>query len=163
MKKGFFFLAFISIAFVSTAQNCDNLFVDLAKGTLNGVALTESQETVKSKFPCFTGDSEDGGDFNCGGGVFYLNHDFFFYTGNDFLEVRRNFAGTISTPLLGLSKDEAIVKLGLGESVRSEMNYESEYLFFNTPYGCVRLVIENGLVDIVAMHTKPANDVILCL
>lgn len=146
-----------------TAQSCDNLVVNLKKGTLNGLKPTAGQEQVKEKLPCFTGDSEDGGDFNCGGGVFFLNNDFFYYTGRDYIEMRSHFNGKLSIPVLGLTKAEAIKKLGMGKPVRTEKDGDTQYLFFKTAYGCIRLNIADGRVEQVAMHSMPAAKVKLCL
>jgi hypothetical protein len=148
---------------VVMAQSCDNLLADIKKGTLNGLKPTASQEQVKKKLPCFTGDSEDGGDFNCGGGVFYLDNDFFYYTGRDYIELRSKFNGKLSIPLLGLTKAAAIKKLGMGKAVRIEKSGDIQLLFFKMGYGCVRLNIVEGKVDQVALHSMPAAKVILCL
>lgn len=145
------------------AQSCDKLVADLKKGTLNGVKATATQEQVKQKLPCFTGESEDGGAFNCGGGVFYLDHDFFCYTGNDYIELRKNFKGKLSIPLLGLSKAAAVKKAGMGNAVRTEKEGNTEYVFLKTGYGCLMLKIEDGKVAKVAMYAKPAKDAELCL
>lgn len=64
-------------------------------------------EKVKEKFPFFTGATEDGAGYNCGGGVFFLDHDFYFYTGRDYLEIRNDFRAKASMSLLGETKAEA--------------------------------------------------------
>lgn len=153
------------LAFVQRgmAQTCDNLVADLKKGTLNGLKPKASQADVKKHFPCFTGDSEEGGDFNCGGGVFFLNHDFFCYTGNDYIEIRKKFKGKLSVPVLGLSQAAAVQQLGLGKVVRQEEHSGKTYVFLKTRYGCLVLTLEDDVVLKVGMYAKPAKSVELCL
>jgi hypothetical protein len=163
MKKMLFVLLACFLGNAMMAQSCDKLVADVKKGTLNGLKPTATQEQVKEKLPCFTGDTKDGSDFNCGGGVFYLDHDFFYYTGNDYIEFRKNFKGKLSIPLLGLSKAAAVKKAGMGKAVRTEKEGDTEYVFLKTTYGCLMLKIEDGKVVKVAMYAKPAKDAELCL
>jgi hypothetical protein len=163
MKKMLFVLLACFLGNAIMAQSCDKLVANLKKGTLNGLKPTATQEQVKEKLPCFTGDSEDGGAFNCGGGVFFLNNDFFYYTGRNYIEMRSKFSGKLSIPVLGLAKAAAIKKLGMGKAVRKEKDGDTEFLFFKAAYGCVRLNIVDGKVDQVAMHSMPAAEVELCL
>ena len=79
---------------------------------MNGVPATASMDKAKVAFPCFTGETEEGADFNCGGGVYFLKHDFYFYTHKDFIEVRTGYTGKMSKPVLGLKKEELIKLLG---------------------------------------------------
>jgi hypothetical protein len=163
MKKIIFVMAISFWGAAAMAQACGNLVADLKKGTLNGLKPSASQEQVKAKLPCFTGDTEDGSDFNCGGGVFYLDNDFFFYTGNDYIEFRSKFDGKLSMPLLGLSKSAAVKKAGMGNAVRTEKEGNTEHVFLKTSYGCLVLKVEGGKVVRVSMYAKPAKDAELCL
>jgi hypothetical protein len=163
MKKMLFVLLACFLGSAIMAQSCDKLVADLKKGTLNGLKPTATQEQVKAKLPCFTGDSEDGGAFNCGGGVFFLDNDFFCYTGRDYIELRTKFNGKLSIPVLGLTKAAAIKKLGMGRAVRTEKDEDTEFLFFKTAYGCLMLKIENSKVANVAMYAIPAKEAELCL
>lgn len=163
MKRLLMALLVLAMAQTGMAQDCDNLVADLKKGTLNGVKPTASQSVIKKKFPCFTGDSEEGGDFNCGGGVFFLNHDFFCYTGEDYIEFRKKFAGKLSVPVLGLSQTEAVKQLKLGQAVRQVTHSGKTYVFLKTRYGCLVLTLEHDAVLKVGMYAKPAKAVELCL
>jgi hypothetical protein len=155
---------FLSFCFGdSTAQGCNNLFADLKNGTINKVKPTASQQKVKAALPCFTGDSEEGGDFNCGGGVFFLKHGFFFYTGKDYIEIRENYKGKLSIPVLGLTKDMAIAKLKMGKVIRTETVNEEEVIFFKTIYGCLWLKLVEGKVVNVVISSKQVSDAELCL
>ena len=171
MKRILVPILLLSLTCIGYSQNCDNLFADLLKGTLNGVKPTDDMASIKVKLPCFTGDSEESGEMNSSGGVFYVNHNFFCYTGRDYIEMRRKFTGELSVPIFGLSKDAAIKKLGLGKEVRTivpDTDEESDgnkrtFLFFDTNYGCLVLLFKNDKIEIVSMYNKPAKDAVLCL
>jgi hypothetical protein len=163
MKKVLLIPVILFCSVSLAAQNCDMLLVNLKKGTINGLKPTATQEKVKEKLPCFTGDTEDGSNYNCGGGVFFLNHDFYFYTGNDYIELRSKFNGTVSAAVLGLTEEEAVKNLKMGKAVRVEKNETDRYLFFKTGYGCVVLTITGSSVKKIAMYQKPATKVSLCL
>ena len=146
------------------SKKCPPLKLDLVTGKLNGLLPSATQAQVKKKLPCFTGDSEDGGDFNCGGGVFYLKDDFFFYTGKNFIEIRSKFKGTISTPLLGMSETNATtaLKMEVERTVKDESG-TSKYNFYATKYGCIVVCIEQEKVSKIAVYDTVADDVELCL
>jgi hypothetical protein len=164
MKKLVTLSIFTLVCICSIAQNCDNIVVDLKKGTINKLKPTATQEEVKTALPCSTGDTEDGSEFNCGGGVFFLDNDFFFYTGKDYIELRKNFKGKLSASVLGLSKAAATAKLKMGKAIRTEKQEDGrEDLFFKTTYGCISLQIEKGKVKAIAIHATTAKDVELCL
>ncbi len=163
MKKIFLWCS-LAVGTGAFAQDCDTLVANLTKGTLNGLKPGAAMKAVKEKLPCFTGDSEEGGDFNCGGGVFYLNHDFFYYTGNDYIELRSEFKGKLTIPVLGLTQAAAIKKMKVfGKVVRTQKNGDQRFLFFKTSYGCICLTLEGGSVTKLGMYSKPAAKVELCL
>ena len=89
--------------------------VNLKRGTVNKLKLTASQDEVKAALPFSSGDTGEGSDFNCGGGVFFLTNSFFFYTGKDHVEFREKFKGKLSVAVLGVAKSVAIAKLKLGK------------------------------------------------
>jgi len=134
---------------------CDSLQFDIVRGTLNGLKPAASQSEVKAALPCFTGDTEDGSAFNYGGGVFFLNHDFFFYTGRDFIEIRSDFKGSDTPQLLGA--DHATVRAQLGTAKgHGEL---PGMAFHATDYGCARLRYRGGAVVSLAAHAEPCDQV----
>lgn len=158
-----FLMIFESSSFnnAGASKGCKNLEADLKKGTLNGVSPAASMKEVKSKLPCFTGDSsEEDSIMNCGGGVFYLNHDFFFYTGRNYIEIRKNFKGKLSAETL--NQPWSKVHTAMGEPDRQELQRDVFYYFYDTDYGCLRFNVVSGNVIIVAMHAQPSEQVDLC-
>lgn len=161
-KLVFTLLLFTGISgYAQEATPCPPLVVDVRAGTVNGVKPTASMDEVKKAFPCFTGDSEEGGPFNCGGGVFFLNHDMYAYTGNDYWEVRKKFAGTVSENILGV--EYATIKSGFGKAAKKVKDGETVHYIHKTAYGCIVFAVQNGVVDKFSMHFTPAKKVKLCL
>ncbi len=147
--------------YAQEATPCPPLVVDVRAGTINGVKPTASMDEVKKAFPCFTGDSEEGGPFNCGGGVFFLNHDMYAYTGNDYWEVRKKFAGTVSENILGV--DYETLKKSFGKAVKKVKDGDTVHYIHKTAYGSIVFTVQNGAVDKFAMYYTPAKKVKLCL
>ena len=131
----------------STFGGCNNLVLDLNQGTLNGLVPTVSQAQVKQYLPCATGDTEDGVAYNYGGGVFFLNHDFFMYTGKDFIEVRQDFKGHVTDNMMSKSKAEIIGRYGLATI---DNGYK---LFFNRQYGCLRFTFNGTSVKEIGVYS----------
>lgn len=155
-------LLFIIITSVSCqAQDCSKLFVDIKNGTLNDLKPTASQALVKEKFPCFTGNTDDGATINCGGGVFFAGHNFYFYTGNDFINIRRGFTGTFSIDLFDKSEDD-LIKL-FGKRAGGLEDGPNKFLFFDTTYGSIVLKMVKGKVDEIFMYSKKPEEVELCI
>jgi len=148
--------------FNSVAEDpCAKLNVNLKKGELNGLKPTASQEKIREVFPCFTGSSEERSIFNCGGGVFFLDHDFYFYTGRDFLEIRDDFNGRIKGEWMGMSL--FTLTTDFGNPVREEKLGNKEIYFFETKYGCVRFILVNDKIVEIGIHYQPADKVELCM
>ncbi|MCB0837063.1 MAG: hypothetical protein KDE26_10440 [Bacteroidetes bacterium] len=158
----------------SGSSDCDgeSLFLDLEKGTFNNVSPTASMDEVKKKFPCFTGETEEGQSINCNGGVFFLNHDFYFYTGNDYIEVRLGFNGKISQNLLGKTIEEVEEILGKPDLIPVDESEDEwgnmfpdniQYLY-KRKYGALGLAFdpETREVKKIAVHSRKAKDVEIC-
>lgn len=111
--------------------------------------------------PCATGDTPDGSGFNCGGGVFFGKDQFYFYSGKDYVNIRKGFTGTLSIPLLG--KTEAEAANLLGQSDRTETPDSRRFLFYKRKYGSLVIKISNDKVDEVFMYNAAPTDVKLCL
>ena len=144
-----------------TANDCKNVVFDLDKGTINGIKPTVSQDDVRAALPCFTGSTPDGDRlngmlYNYGGGVFFNNHNFYFYTGLDFIEVRRDFTGTVSPNLLGASKERLTGAYG-----RPTLTSNGSY-FYMMSYGCLQFELRNNVVYEIRSHyqdCKAASEV----
>lgn len=161
----FVIMAFLSAC--STSKNsqvyepgCSSFYVDVEEGTLNGINPTASMNDVKRQFPCFTGDTEEGSSFNCGGGVFDVDHNFYFYTGRDYIEVRYGFTGTMSDNLISLGEDEIKSKLGEPENIVE--GGTQTYKIYKMKYGALVVTFRTGKVYQIAMHASKPDKVEIC-
>lgn len=138
---------------------CKKIQVNLTSGTVNGVKPTALMDVVKKKLPCYTGESEEGEVFNCGGGVFYLNDDIYFYTGRDYIEIREKFTGKTEPSLLGTYRDEVKSILGVPDK---EID-GGRILIYKKAYGALRVVfnMDDKCVEI-GIHAVAPADVKLC-
>ena len=104
-------------------ERADNLILDLEQGTLNGVTPVISQDEAKTTFPCYTGSTAEGEMWNYGGGVFFINDDFYIYTAKDYIEVRKNFTGKVTGDWLGKSRDTLMASFGEPSIMKNERYY----------------------------------------
>lgn len=152
----------------ATANSCDQLYLDFEKGTLNGVSGAATMEEVKQFFPCFTGETEENmGGSNCGGGVFYLNHDFFIYTGRDYINVRNKFKGKLTTPILGKASSEALSAMGEPDSsfvyTDEFFGEETTYLQYAKDWGTLVVVVKDDTVHSLELfYGKKIGEIEFC-
>ena len=155
-------IPFIFFSQITLSQNdCPKIYVDIINGTINNLKLTADMDQVKDSLPCFTGSSAEDEVINCGGGVFFLDDDFYFYTGQDYVQFRSKFKGEVSDSLLGLHPSE--IEKSFGKSVRYEEHGNRVFIFFKTSYGCLQIRLQNDIVVSFSMHAMKARKVDLCL
>lgn len=142
-------------------NDCSKIYVDLKNGTVNNLPLTATMDQVRDSLSCFTGSTPEGEIANCGGGVFFLNHDFYFYTHRNYVEFRGKFKGELSDSLYGLHPNE-IVKT-FGPTVRYEKHGNTAYMFYKTSYGCLQIRVQFDTIVAFSMHAIKAKKVVLCL
>ncbi len=144
---------------VPKSKPCKAIIANLTSGTVNGVKPAATMAEVKKKLPCFTGDTEEGGAFNCGGGVFYLNNDIYFYTGRDYIEIRSNFKGKTTPSVLGVYRDELKSKLGEPDVVLEG----GRVWLYKRPFGTLRINFNaDDLCIEIGLHSVPPAEVQLC-
>jgi hypothetical protein len=143
----------------SKVKDCRKISANLNSGTVNGLKPTALPADVKKKLPCFTGESAEGGNINCGGGVFYLNNDIYFYTGRDYIEMRGSFSGTTSPSVLGFTRDELVILFGKADRVVDG----GRVLIYTKPYGSLRLVFNmEGRCAEVGIHAVTPDKIEMC-
>ncbi|MFH2141368.1 MAG: hypothetical protein ABIJ97_03020 [Bacteroidota bacterium] len=139
-------------------KDCSTLYVDLQEGTLNGLPPTISQNEVKEAFTCFTGSTDDGATINCGGGVFFLDHDFYFYTYRDYIEIRTNFSrNSVSDNILGADMDAVEKKFG-----KPKKKYDMDTFLYEMKYGTLRIEFSEDIVKIIGIHYTSIKKTKLC-
>jgi hypothetical protein len=80
---------------------------------------------------------------------FYINHDFYFYTYKDYIEVRKGFKGTMSVNLLGKSEEEVMRSMGRKPDYR-----EGKSLFYSSDLGVIELQLGTGGVSEIRSWAK---------
>ena len=139
-------------------KDCSRLEADLDRGTLNGVPPTVGFNVAKTQFTCFTGETEEGSDFNCGGGVFFLDHQFFLYTHRDYIEMRKGFKGSVVQGLtFGMKRSDVVKIIGFPD-VQPDVDTE----LYQKDYGTLRIEYRYGELDIIALHAVSPDEVELC-
>ncbi len=137
------------------ATDCSTLKLDLYKGKLNNTVPTASPGEVKAAFTCFTGESEEGVDFNRGGGVFFNDDDFFFYTYRDYIEIRSGFRRvSIYPPMMGASMEEIEEAFGI-----PVLKPDDETWLYEMPYGTLRFEFNYDFVNKIGVHARVPGEV----
>lgn len=146
------------------AQNgtCGEIYVSVKKGTINKLKPTTSMDKIQSALPCFTGITREDEGYNCGGGVFFINSDFYAYTGRDYWEIRKDFKGSWDVKLIGAKQPD--IEFQFGDPIREEKIPGYKVWFYKQKYGCLRIQfnVNNNRVEEVGLHYKPASEVELC-
>jgi hypothetical protein len=166
MKKIFFLLTLFACSFVQIhAQKVDDkdiIKVDLDKGLINDIEPTAKPKKIKKSFPNFSSETAENPDYNCGGGIFYLNDDMHFFTARDYVEIRSEFKGKISHDVLNQKFDIVANQLGKPDhQVKPQGDDEGiMVVYYKKEYGCLRLNynISTGNVFELAIHYKPIGE-----
>jgi hypothetical protein len=160
MKNVLFSLALITSLYANAqlkpAVTCPVFKIDVLEGVLNdGLSAASTLGEVKNFFPCFTTEIPEA-DNNCGG-VFYKDKDIYFYTGRDYIEVRQNFKGKLSLPLMGASRGSLFK--WLGHPKMKDAGWDA----FQTKYGTLILYYtKTGKINKLQITNKDTNTIKLC-
>ena len=141
---------------------CDSLYFDLNIGMINSVSPRLQQSEIREWFTCYTSIIPDGDNSNCGGGIIYANHSFIYYTFANFVEINKNFKGKISSPLMGIPRNEAFHATGAQMEFFQRPEYP-ENDFFLTDYGCLRLDYKSDTVVAISAHLSHCENVDVCI
>jgi len=136
---------------------CPQVTVDILKGRVNDLLIGSTVAQVKKQLPCFTTAEDESATAKCGGGVFYKDKDFYFYTARDYVEIGPAFKGKLSIPLMGASRT-ALFKW-LGNPKIKDVNWDA----FETAYGLLILnYTKAGKINKIQMTIQSAETVNLC-
>jgi hypothetical protein len=165
--KHFLALAlFMGIASVSMAQlkakvKCPDIYIDILNGTVNNdIKPNNTQDEIKTKFPCFTSAVDEGPDAKCGGGIFFKDKDIFYYTKRDYIEVGPKFVGKMSLPILGAKRNSLFKFLG-NPKIKDDL-----WDAFDMQYGTLVLHYDvagaAGKVKMIQFSTLTTDNLNLC-
>jgi hypothetical protein len=162
MKTVFlFFLFTITVASVKaqlkTTPICNSFVVDILDGKVNGVLPDFTNGQIKQSLPCFTSEEPENSSSKCGGGVFYKDKGVYFFTGRDYIEIRENFKGKMTIPLMGASRNSLFK--WLGNPKIKDVNWDA----FQTQYGTLVLHYNKaGKINLVQFSKKSTETLSLC-
>jgi hypothetical protein len=162
MKPFFFIIACIITSTTATAQLktttvCPAFKVNVLEGLLNNDLNPKSTAgEIKNIFPCFTEAVEEESTAKCAG-IFYKDKDIYFYPSRNYIEIRQNFKGQLSLPLIGASRSSLFK--WLGHPKIKDVSWDA----FQTKYGILILYYNNaGKINKLQMSSKGTDSIKLC-
>ena len=136
---------------------CPVFNIDVLNGQLNeGLNPQSTLGEIKKSFPCFSEMLETPSGSKCAG-IFYKDKDIYFFTDRDYIEIRQNFKGKLSVPLMGASR-KGLFKL-LGNPIVKDINWDA----FRTAYGILVLYYNKaGKINKMQISNKSTETIKLC-
>jgi hypothetical protein len=142
---------------LKVTAKCDDFYVDILKGTVNGLKADVTVNSIKEKFPCFSSAEDESQTAKCGGGVWFKDRDLSFYTDRDYIEIGPKFKGKLSIPLMGAKRNTFFNSLG-----NPKMKDET-WDAFETSYGIIILHYDKtNKVILMQISTKGTENIRLC-
>ncbi len=157
----FILFAVISFSFANaqlkTAAACPTASIDLLEGVINNkLYCTSTSGEVQKLFPCFTSVVEETNGSTCGG-VIFKDKDWAFYTERDYVEIGKNFKGTLEPAIMGGSRSQ-LFKL-LGNPKIKDATWEA----YQTKYGIMILYFDaDSKINKIQISSKNAESIKLC-
>ncbi len=136
---------------------CPVFTVDVLYGKINdGLNSQSGTGEIKKTFPCFSELLETATGSKCAG-IFYKDKDIYFYTDRDYIEIRQNFKGKLSLPLMGASR-KSLFKF-LGNPKIKDISWDA----FQTAYGTLVLYYNKaGRIYKLQISNKSTETLKLC-
>jgi hypothetical protein len=149
---------YYSNAQLKTTKICATFSVDVLSGRVNNaVEANSTQGQVKQNLPCFTSEEPENKSSACGGGIFYNDKGIYFYTGRDYIEIRENFKGKLSIPLMGSARNSLFKTLGNPKI--KDVSWDA----YTTRYGILILYYNKAnKVNKIQLSTMTAESINLC-
>ncbi|MBC7535614.1 MAG: hypothetical protein H7258_07980 [Ferruginibacter sp.] len=149
-------LKFTAEAQLKVTPVCPDFLVDILDGSINKVDPKSTLGAIKTAFPCYTDVSEDATGSNCNG-VFYKDKGVYFYTDRNYFEIRENYKGKFTLPLMGSSRSNLFKTLG--NPAIKDINWDA----FQMRYGCLVLYYnKSGKINKIQVSTKSTQSLKLC-
>ena len=141
---------------LTSTPYCPPFNIDILDGTVSGLHPQSPHGDIKNRLPCFTDAVDELSSGGCGG-VFFKDKGVYFYTYRDYIDIKANFIGTMSIPLMGMDR-KSLFKW-LGNPGITDINWET----FQMRYGCLVLFFDTyGKVNRVIISSKGAEILRLC-
>lgn len=149
------FLSYTSFAQLKKQADCPTFVVDVLDGHVNRYNTKSNVAEITKAFPCYTEVVEASGT-NCAI-VAYKDKGIYFFPDRNYVEIRENFKGKLSVPLMGANRKSLFATLG-NPSIK-DANWDA----FKTNYGILVLYYSKaGKVNKLQMSNKTAESIKLC-
>ena len=162
MKKVLLFLLLFTATGKSFAQLkatplCPPMRVNVMEGNVNDIQPNYTPGQIEKTFPCFSSKETESDTAKCGGMISYQDKGIYFYTGRDYIEIRENYNGKMSLPLMGASRSSLFQWLGYPKI--KDISWDA----FQTAYGTL-ITYYNAANKIVKLQitTKSTETLKLC-
>jgi hypothetical protein len=146
-----------SWAQLKTTVLCPAFKIDVLKGLLNeGINPASSIGEIKKTFPCYSEITAENTGTKCSG-VYYKDKGIYFFTDRDYIEIRSNFKGKLSLPLMGASRNSLFKTLGYPKI--KDIGWDA----FQTAYGTLVLYYSKaGKINKLQISNKTTQTLKLC-
>lgn len=159
-------LSFLALAIIFTCQSiqaqlrstpyCSPFNVDILDGSVSKMFPQSPYGDIINRLPCYTEAVDELTSGGCGG-VYFKDKGVYFHTYRDYIEIKENYIGSMSLPLMSARRNNLFKWLGnpVKRDIMWEvyqMSYGSLVLFFNP----------EGNVNSIIITTKNAESLKMC-
>lgn len=161
MKTLSLFAALIMSSIFSFAQlkkkaDCPTFIVDVLDGHVNRYNTKSTMAEITKAFPCYTDINEQSTGNTCAS-VSYKDKGIYFFPERNYVEIRENFKGKLSLPLMGASRKNLFRTLG--NPIMKDPGWDA----FKTNYGILVLYYNKaGKVNKLQISNKTTDSIKLC-
>lgn len=141
---------------LKSTPHCPPFNVDILEGSVSRMYPQSPFGEIANRLPCYTEAVDELSSSGCGG-VYFKDKGVYFHTYRDYIEIKENFNGTMSLPLMGASRNMLFKWLGL--PVSKDFKWES----YQMRYGSLVLFFDNaGKVNSIVITSKNAESLRMC-
>lgn len=135
---------------------CPPFNLDILEGTVSRLYPQSPHGDIKNRLPCFTEATDELSEWGCGG-VFFKDRGVYFHTYRDYIEIRENYQGTMTVPLLNASRNALFKWLGLPKV--KDVNWEAYQMKYGT---LVVFLTPEGKVNRIIISSNSPETLRLC-
>ncbi len=161
MKSCFLALAILIYSLPLQAQlrstpYCPPLHLDILDGTVSKMYPQSPFGDIINRLPCYTEAVDELSTGGCGG-VYFKDKAVYFHTYRDYIEIKENYNGTMSMPLMGTNRNNLFKWLGI--PAKKDIKWES----YQMRYGSLVLFFDAaGKVNNIIITSKNAESLNMC-
>lgn len=146
----------ISRAQLKSTPYCPPFNIDILDGNVNKLYAQSPYGDVKNRLPCFTDAIDELQGSGCGG-VFFKDKGVYFYTYRNYIEIRDNYTGTMTFPLMGADRGSLFKWIGLPKVK------DNAWEVYQMRYGILVVYFtDGGKINRLILSNKSAETLRLC-